>query len=180
MSKKGSAWEREFCTLLSTWWTGGTRDDVFWRSSQSGGRATSRFKKGRRTAGSYGDICALDPIGQPLLDFVTIEAKRGYTASTLHDILDSPGRTQQKWESWMDQAQRSAEQAGSISWLIVARRDKRKAIVVMPAETVRRIMGYATMNTLFIRFSAGKEIYAVTLDAFFAEVSPKMIRELLP
>ena len=43
-SQKGGAWEREFSKYLSLWITEGERDDVFWRSSQSGGRATQRAK----------------------------------------------------------------------------------------------------------------------------------------
>ena len=36
---KGSEFEREMCKCLSLWWTDSKRDDVFWRSAQSGGRA---------------------------------------------------------------------------------------------------------------------------------------------
>ena len=78
-SIKGFSFEREICKELSLWWTEGERDDIFWRTSGSGGRATERLKKGKLTANSYGDVMAIDPIGQPLIDFCFIELKRGYS-----------------------------------------------------------------------------------------------------
>src|SRR3954464_11883516 len=87
---KGASFERDLCKRLSLWWTDGERDDVFWRTSQSGGRATSRTKKGKKTKNSYGDICAVDPIGQPLLDLITFEVKRGYNKDSFTDLLDKP------------------------------------------------------------------------------------------
>ena len=76
---KGGDFEREVSRLLSLWWTEGARDDVFWRTSASGGRATSRAQAFKRTRYEYGDITFTDPIGKPLLDVTVIEAKRGYT-----------------------------------------------------------------------------------------------------
>ena len=77
-ARKGSGFEREVAKALSLWWTEGSRDDVFWRSSNSGGRATARRKRGQRTAGQHGDIAATDPVGEPFLKVVTIELKAGY------------------------------------------------------------------------------------------------------
>ncbi|MBM3120244.1 MAG: hypothetical protein FJ006_12010, partial [Chloroflexi bacterium] len=61
MSSKGASFERDISRQLSLWWTHGERDDVFWRSSMSGGRATVRAKKGQKTAYQNGDITATDP-----------------------------------------------------------------------------------------------------------------------
>lgn len=76
---KGEDFERQISKKLSLWWTDGERDDVFWRTSQSGGRATQRAKSALDTAYSYGDLTFIDPIGKPLCDLLVIEAKRGYT-----------------------------------------------------------------------------------------------------
>ena len=76
---KGEDFERQISKQLSLWWTGGERDDVFWRTSQSGGRATQRAKSDLKTAYSYGDITFIDPIGKPFCDLLVLEAKRGYT-----------------------------------------------------------------------------------------------------
>jgi len=76
---KGSANERSKCKDWSLWWTEGQRDDIFWRTSGSGSRAKVRAKAGKTTAGSYGDIMAIDPIGEPLIEVCTIELKKGYS-----------------------------------------------------------------------------------------------------
>lgn len=78
---KGDGFERDVSRMLSLWWTGDERDDVFWRTSASGATATSR-RKGKnkqKTKYMFGDITFVNPIGKPLIDRVLIEAKRGYT-----------------------------------------------------------------------------------------------------
>lgn len=126
---KGSNFEREICKLLSLWWTGGEDDAVFWRSSQSGGRATQRAKSGRKTFGSYGDIAAVNPIGQPLLKLFTIELKRGKSHGCPNDLFDCrPSKKPKPFEEALVQARRSAEQAESLCWMLISRRDGRESM----------------------------------------------------
>jgi len=130
---KGGQYERLFCKEISLWWTGGERDDVFWRSAQSGGRATQRMKKGLKTHGSYGDIAAVDPVGEPLIKFATIELKRGNTHGAAADLLEiRRTKKERPFEKSINQAIKSAEQAGSWGWLLIVRRDAREAVLYMP------------------------------------------------
>lgn len=130
---KGSKYEREICVMLSKWWTDGKREDVFWRSSGSGARAKTRGRKGRKTAGQHGDVCAIDPVGEPLIDLLTIEIKRGYNKHTIQDLIDrSASAALQWWETTVEQAVESHELSGSFAWLLIVRRDQRTAMVVMP------------------------------------------------
>lgn len=130
---KGSSFEREICKTLSLWWTGGERSDVFWRSSQSGGRATQRAKTGKRTFGSYGDISAVDPIGQPLLKLFTIELKRGRSHGCPNDLFDCRRTKKMKpFEQALEQAISSAELAGSYHWMLLSRRDGRETVAYFP------------------------------------------------
>lgn len=78
-SGKGSGFERELAKQLSLWWSHGDRDDLIWRTSQSGGRATQRAKRAVRTKYGYGDLTFTDPAAKPLFDLLVISAKRGYT-----------------------------------------------------------------------------------------------------
>lgn len=71
---KGGAFERLICSKLSLWVSQNQRDDLFWRSSQSGGRASVRFKKGKDTV-TAGDITAIHPDGMALTDRYIIECK---------------------------------------------------------------------------------------------------------
>lgn len=73
---KGSEFERQVCKRLSLWVSGMTREDVFWRSSMSGGRATlARRRRKKALETQTGDISAIHPLGQPLLDLFIIECK---------------------------------------------------------------------------------------------------------
>lgn len=139
-SKKGSAFERELCVRLSRWWTNGKRDDVFWRASGSGARATVRGRKGRKTTNSYGDVAALDSVGARLLDFVTIEIKRGYSTHTIHDMLDKgPGSKASAYEDWLEQVRLAWCQSGAYSWWLIVRRNRRVAVVLMPLDLWKRL-----------------------------------------
>ena len=132
---KGSEFEREFCKDLSLWWTYGEREDIFWRSSNSGGRATVRAARGKTTSGQYGDVAAIDVSGNPLLELVTIELKRGYSKHTIQDVFDrKPKSAIQQWEKWYEQTVISANNAKSISWLLITRRDQRDSLVYMPSK----------------------------------------------
>jgi hypothetical protein len=124
---KGSAYERTLAKELSLWWSVGDRDDLFWRSSQSGGRATQRAKKGKKTANACGDLCAQDPDGQLLLDMYTIEIKRGYNSLHIYDILEG-GKG--GMNAFTAQAAKAAQLAGTPYWLLVHKRDRQPAIYV--------------------------------------------------
>jgi hypothetical protein len=132
---KGPQWERDLCRILSEWWSGGEHDDLFWRSSQSGGRATQRSKKGKRTTGHYGDIAATDPLGYPLTRVFALEAKKGYSKHTLHDFLDSYATAaQQQLESFIQQSHDAHIGSGSHSWILIHCRNRREPMFVYPQQ----------------------------------------------
>lgn len=138
---KGSSYEREVCKQLGKWWSGGIRDDIFWRTSGSGARATVRSAKGQKTSGQYGDICAIDSIGEPLLQVFSIELKRGYSANSFGDMFDFPAKAKkQKWEVFYSQAKASAEASGALYWMLIWRRDRRKALVFMPLGAIKEVV----------------------------------------
>lgn len=122
-SQKGSQFERDICRTLSLWFTENENDSVFWRTSQSGGRAKLRGRKGKQTSGQHGDISAIDPIGVPLINAITFELKFGYTGSSIQDLFD---RTTSKNEllSWVAQVQESQEQGCTKDWLIIWKRNR--------------------------------------------------------
>ncbi len=130
MPRKGADFEREVCGMLSMWWTGGKSDAVFWRTANSGGRATVRGRKSKKTNNQHGDICATDPIGQPFVDLFTVEIKRGYSRHTIHDLLDrSENGAEPVYQGWFTKAQKTSEDAGAQSWVLIVKRDRREAII---------------------------------------------------
>jgi hypothetical protein len=190
MMGKGSQFEREICTQLSRWWTDDARDDIFWRSSQSGGRATVRGRKGKSTFGHCGDVAAVDPIGSPLIEAVTIEIKRGYQHAALADLLERPKTAKQQiWEAWIQQAYEAQQRAGTPYWMIVAKRNQKQAIVVMPIglfSSLGLIGRLSIEMRIGVRFKTSKkgplekarpfQLAAITLSHWFYYVNPNSFR----
>lgn len=138
MAQKGSQFERDMCRLFSRWVSGGDRDDLFWRTSQSGGRATACSRRGAalKTKGFYGDMAlvggAEHEVAKQFADTVSVEFKRGYNRVSIQDLLDLPKRAATRtFESFIDQASADAAVSNRL-WLLVWKRDSRDPIVVMP------------------------------------------------
>ena len=188
---KGSAFERDICKILSRWWTDNKRDDVFWRSTTSGARATTRRKVGQDTFGQHGDIQATDPIGQPLMDLCTIEMKRGYGSSTIGDVLDAPLKAaEQNWERWARQSHEEHLAARTEGWMLITKRDRRETLIFMPSWLHGVIQHYEaslqlTRPSVWLRTSdergsgetSGLRVFGTTLTQFIELVSPDSIEK---
>jgi hypothetical protein len=132
-SGKGSSFERFQAVTLSLWFSGGKRDDLLWRSSMSGGRATVRSKQGKQTANQHGDLIATDPSILPLTDLVSIELKRGYSGVSFMDLLDTPVKNKTNvFAEFIDQCIREAGEGGKPFWWLIFKRDRREATITMP------------------------------------------------
>ena len=178
-SSKGSQFERTFAKKLSLWWTDNERDDVFWRSSNSGGRATVRRQAGTTTFMQAGDIAAIDPIGLPLLEVITLELKRGYSKTTVAEAFDKlPSHKDTLWEQFVTQAIQSHKDNGSFAWMLVTARDRRCPLVWFPGR-----LGVAMRNVgipkpmVEYRHHIGL-ICGMTLEQWFDQVTPQDIMEI--
>lgn len=134
---KGGSFENEVCRILSLWWTDNRRDDVFTRTGGSGGKFTSRSKRGKNTAYQSGDITFADPIGEPLIKRYNIECKTGYGRKTdkgvarwdVLDIIDSKQKVSVIYSMW-NQCWEDAEKSKRIPALIFRRNMRSPCIVV--------------------------------------------------
>lgn len=178
-SSKGSRFERSFCVELSRWWTNGKRDDIFWRASGSGGRATRR---GKRTAGSHGDVSAIDPSGEELLDLCVIELKKGYDNSSPITLLDKADyHAEQTFERFIRQARDACRLAGSYSWVLVHGRNRRETIIYLPIELwnlLKRPYIHPQMRLYVECCGTPLTIVGVQLRHFLEKVKPEQIRKL--
>jgi hypothetical protein len=139
-SRKGSNFEREISKRLGLWWSNGERDDIFWRTSASGARAKIRSYSSQKTFGQYGDIQAIDPIGQPLLDLMTIEIKRGYSGFSVSDLIDKSDTMKiQPYEDFLIQAITDHKNAGTPFWALITKRDKRTSLIFLPSKLVQML-----------------------------------------
>ena len=172
-SARGFPFERVICKLFSQWWAGEEGADIFWRTAQSGGRATSRKKAGKKTKAHYGDVCAIDPSGDPLMNLFTIDLKRGYPRTDIQGLLEGH-KGERSWHQWILDAQNDARNAGTPYWMVVQKRDRRDTIVVTPGNSVNLIYTEQLKNIghLIADVSGGKTgLFVTSLDIFFAAYS---------
>lgn len=99
---KGSAFERKVAAQLSLWITDGKRDDILWRSSISGGRATVALKKGVKHF-AVGDICSVAQEGTRFCDTFFIECKH-LRECDIGAALNGKGMLVKIWQKLHDQA----------------------------------------------------------------------------
>lgn len=175
---KGSKFEREIAKVLSRWWTQNweePRQDIFWRTSGSGARATTRAKKNLQTTNSSGDLMALDPIGLPFLKVFCTELKNGYSRFTIADLLDKPEKgAQQQYEKWFTTAERDRQRAGSLYWLLIVKRDHRQPLVFLPAKCEGLLKTY--LAEFYLPGLPG--ILCLSLESFLKDVSPGSVKQL--
>ena len=129
---KGPAYERKVCRQLSLWWTGGTSNNVFWRTSNSGGRHTVHAQKGVVSKYQAGDIGAIDPIGQLLLDMVTIEIKKGYKDHTITSLIEGRSKKGGEYGKWLDKLIGQAKKVGTRYWMLIVHRDQMVPMIYVP------------------------------------------------
>lgn len=191
---KGSAFEREICKKLSLWWTDGGRDDVFWRTASSGGRATARGRKS--TFGQHGDVQATDPIGQPLMDLCTIEIKRGYSKSTLSDLLDRVPKkedSKSQYQEFIEQAITDCERrSGKGEWILLVKRDYKEVVLFTSYPLISALLSYRwdgqkiwrhdlfpSMTLRMKILNKNRYIFICTLDWFLEAVKVKYVKKVV-
>lgn len=106
---KGSVFERKVCRMLTEWVDPkrvGGKPEMFWRSATSGAKATQDHKAGHQSK-MGGDIIAVEPEGQFLVDLFSVECKdrKGYGALEL--IMEGKGQLAEWWEQCVGDAERS-------------------------------------------------------------------------
>jgi len=177
---KGMQFERDICVKLSLWWSEGERDDIFWRSNASGGRATNRAKQGKSTPGQYGDISAIDPCGEPLLRVAPFELKKGYPKVSVHDLLDIPANHKPSvfWE-WVQQAKQAEDLSPTaIGWFLITGRTRRKPLIWISQHLYSRLChhGAALAPTPIHLVYRKTSIHGTTLENFFEVTHPRIFK----
>src|SRR4051812_2899407 len=129
--QKGASFEREVCVLLSKWVTDGKREDVFWRSAMSGGRATVGHRKGKNHSSQVGDISCIHPAGHYFSETFAPECKF-YADLNWHGLLIGKGKLLDFWKEINTQAGRYNKLP-----FLVARQNRMPAFVCLDAAGVK-------------------------------------------
>lgn len=203
---KGADWERETAKLLSLWWTEGDADDVIYRTSASGARATQRRKSGKGTTNSAGDLGFTDDVAKPLFQFMTMECKRGYTtvkdkatgkrvpATPSQSInilywLDRPVTTKPPLlYQWWHKLSHDRRASGSHWQAIIFRRTGKRKTIMMEYEMFSQLCQYQdnytdmaiTISLPFANHPWPEERYTfLDLEYFLEWLTPQTILQLL-
>lgn len=183
MSRKGGEFERECCKLLSLWLSGGKSDDHLWRSSGSGARATTRRKKGKKTAGHDSDIAGTTRLGLRLTKFISFELKNGYNRTSLYDLLDCklpPMRPKslKKQPSttlgFIWQAINACEHAHTPHWAVIHRRKNRVAMIYGETKLFEAL-SCKPKNRSEFRLKILPPITTMQLKLFLKLANPKLL-----
>lgn len=131
--QKGAQFERDVCVALSKWITNGEREDVFWRSAMSGGRATVGHKRGKNLAAQVGDISCIHPAGYRFTEKFAPECKF-YANLDYQGLLTGKGKLLTFWDEIGRQARRYQKQP-----FLVARQNRMAATVCLSSEGAREL-----------------------------------------
>lgn len=102
--QKGASFERRICKMLSLWVSNRKKQDLFWRSAMSGGRATLGLAKGQYHSRQAGDICAVAPEGHYLTNHFYVELKHLKRLCLDQFFLLGKGPLARFWEIAQEQA----------------------------------------------------------------------------
>lgn len=128
---KGASFERRACKSLSIWVSGGLREDVFWRSAMSGGRASlaSRRKGGRAFNAQSGDITAIHKSGHALLHAFVLECKHVKDLNMMRIVR---GRTGHLFRFWK-KLKKECKAAGKKLPMMIARQNRYPDLLITNA-----------------------------------------------
>ena len=179
--QKGGRFEGELCRLFSKWFTHGKRDDVFYKTSGSGGRATHRQRLQKQTAFSAGDMSFTDSIGQPFIVYFLVEIKRGYNSRVVfNNLIDKDSKQMPLIVEWFKKANKERSQNRRKAVMLLMRRDYAKTLVVSQHQEYKafrssfdnryRLSNYMILN---LQKEYNLTLIVIPLDTFLQWLKPK-------
>ncbi|RLC88849.1 MAG: hypothetical protein DRJ03_01010 [Chloroflexi bacterium] len=181
--QKGGRFEGELCRVFSKWLTYDKRDDVFYKTSGSGGRATQRQKLQKQTAFSAGDMSFNDPIGKPFIEYFLVEIKRGYNTNVIFNSLIDKDHSKTKTPliiDWFKKANQERSQNNRKAVMLLMRRDYARTLVVLKYQEYKKfqssfnnrykLSNYAILN---LQKEYRLTLIAIPLDTFLRWFKPK-------
>lgn len=167
---KGSQFERLICKQLSLVMSGGERQDLYWRSAMSGGRATILANKGPMVDNQAGDISSISPVGSDLTRVFFLECKTYKTLDIPSLLYANKGNLAGFWAA----AKRDAYKFGKRPLLIA--KENRRPIMVCVETSVKDWFG-TPLKPLFILPKVG--ITAYNFESFCQTLDLAVLKQRL-
>ena len=162
---KGNEFERVIAKKLSLWWSDNERTDLFWRTSNSGGRFTVRKSLGEDTYQQSGDICDTYPDGKFLCDHVYLECK-SYKVIGLWSIITGKGQLIDWWKVAIE----NSKLENKSTFLIV--KENNKPILLFT--NLSNIPGLQYIAS----FYCDKEVYIYLFEDFIRKVNVENFKNI--
>jgi hypothetical protein len=104
--EKGSKFERAICKRLSLWLSQGERDDLFWRSAMSGGRATLQIRRDLVNKAQSGDLTAISQEAYEFAERTFFECKHYRDLGFARGFICQTGTVWNFWQKACNEAER--------------------------------------------------------------------------
>jgi hypothetical protein len=164
--RKGSAFEREMCRVISLFWSNNSYKDLCWRSASSGVRGTTTSSHLRsKVKGYFGDLTATSPLIEPLFKVFSIECKF-YAKIDVTEILR--GIKNNKLLEFWTQAYRDARHSGRTPVLITKQNFLGILMIVRTADAEKFLH---TMDKPIKYMTIAQELSIFSLDDFLKNVN---------
>lgn len=141
---KGSSFERQTCKALSLWVSHGERQDLFWRSAMSGGRATVQMKRGIGNRTQMTDISAIHPEGDKLTSLFFIECKHVRSIDLAQALVQRTGFLIRTWTKMQNILARDRATVGrvlALSPMLVAQQNYMRTLMFITNHGRTRLLG---------------------------------------
>lgn len=128
--RKGASFERVISRALSRWLTKGARDDLFWRSAMSGGRATLQLREDIINLAQSGDITAISPQAYELAERCFFELKTYKNLEIGQSLIKGTGVLYRFWQITKREAYRYGKTP-----VLIAKQNNFPVILLCPIDS---------------------------------------------
>lgn len=177
---KGSEFERSIAKTLSLWISNDKQDDILWRSTTSGARATSRSKQGKQTVNSYGDLCVLDSRYSFLCEAACFELKKGYAGTGILDILDGSKKEPDLIKFW-NQCEKDRIAGNRKYSIVISKRDRKQTIITLSRILHNKILkriGPGLYNRVVIKYQ-NHNLVVIKFQDFLDNVPAQLFLDIM-
>ncbi len=161
--QKGGSFERKIAVELSKWISSGEREDLLWRSSMSGGRATVARKSGKELQTQAGDLSAIHPLAQSFISRFYPEIKH-YKNLQFDGIITGTGHLVRFWQSTVIEANSYKR-----SPILIAKQNQKPTIVCLQGLGLKML---ALSQAQCIITSPRLGLYGLLFDDFIKLAKP--------
>jgi len=165
---KGSEFERHVCKQLSLWITHGKKQDIFWRSAMSGGRATVALNFDIVLSAQAGDVSAVHEEGYKFTNKYYVEIKFYKDLEYKSLLLNNTGKFAKFWEH------DTCEQARRYSKLPMFIAKENRQPIMIGLNTIG-VQNFGDLRSIAKARLFATDLWLVPFEDFLHKASPKRL-----